>query len=518
MIKKCLTLILFIFVMAQISFAKETERPVSTYKDFEAMTIDLLDSSMKESQTSINFNIAVSKIEAFSDFLRATDKFKQSNVSAAYDDYKYILDNISASDFGYTLMAGKLADYGFFYLSDLACKKMSDIEITKNHVDNIQKFFYPKKRLPYNEELYLAEAYSNIMFNEQSKETMEELQQNNDMLENFDYANYILALAAFKSNNLQIARQYIQIAVAQNPQNLNYKILQAQIYANGMRPQDAIKVVNQIKKEDLTEAELQRRVKSIEQYVLYKNSKKDWEKNYHLGNYYFYEGDYNKSVKVLQSALGKNKSYDAKINASLSTIYLSMQEYEKAKNSAQKALKKDRNNAEANLIQGNLNYLKANYKKAIKNYKKVQKDKSKQLNAEVKIAKSLQKLGEENKSKALFKDVLSKSSTEYEAYYNIAMLEPYKQLTYLKKALALNIIYVDAWLGLARYEIMRDNINLAQDYLSTAYYIDQNDFRYYYYQGLIYKNKDDIQTASSFFKKCLKLNPNCIEAQKELNL
>ena len=251
---------------------------------------------------------------------------------------------------------------------------------------------------------------------------------------------------------------------------------------------------------------------------MYKNSKKDWEKNYHLGNYYFYEGDYNKSVKVLQSALGKNKSYDAKINASLSTIYLSMQEYEKAKNSAQKALKKDRNNAEANLIQGNLNYLKSNYKKAIKNYKKVQKDKSKQLNAEVKIAKSLQKLGEENKSKALFKDVLSKSSTEYEAYYNIAMLEPYKQLTYLKKALALNIIYVDAWLGLARYEIMRDNINLAQDYLSTAYYIDQNDFRYYYYQGLIYKNKDDIQTASSFFKKCLKLNPNCIEAQKELNL
>ena len=518
MIKKCLTAILILFFAVQTAFAKEAEKEVSTYKDFDALTIDLLDPSMRVSQTAINFNIVISQIEAFSDFLRATDKFKQSNVGVAYDDYKFVLDNINTNDFGYTLMAGKLADYGLFYLSNLACKKMSDEDITQNHVENIQKFFYPKKRLPYNEEIYLAEAYSNIMFNEQSKETMEELLANSEMLENFDYANYILALAAFKANKLPIAKQYIQVAITQNPQNINYKILEAQIFANGMRPQDALKVVNQLKKEDLTEAELQRRVKSIEQYVLYKNAKKDCEKNYHLGNYYYYEGDYNKSVKTLQNAIGKNKAYNAKVNAALSKVYLTMQEYEKAKDTAIKALKKDSNNAEANLTLGNINYLQTHYKKALKNYKKVEKDKTKQLTAEVKIAKTLQKIGEENKSKAMFKAILAKSSTEYEAYYNVAMTEPYKQLAYLKKALALNIMYVDAWLGLARHEIFRDNFNKAQDYLSTAFYIDQNDFRYYYYQGLIYKNKDDIQTASMFFKKCLKLNPNCTEAQKELNL
>ncbi len=518
MIKKCLTAILIIFFTAQATLSKETEKQISTYKDFDAFTIDLLDPSMKVSQTSINFNIMVSQIEAFSDFTKATDKFKQSNVGVAYDEYKFILDNIEANDFGYTLMAGKLADYGLFYLSDLACKKMSDEEITQNHIDNIQKFFYPKKRLPYNEEIYLAEAYSNIMYNEQSKETMEELLKNEELLENFDYANYILALAAFKANNLPIARQYILVAVKQNPQNLNYKILQAQILANGMRPQDALKVVNQLKKEYLTEAELERRVNSIEQYVLYKTTKKDWEKNYHLGNYYYYEGDYNKSVKYLQNAISKNKSFNAKVNASLSRVYFTMQEYEKAKAVALKSIKKDSNNADANLILGNINYMQKNYKKALKNYKKVGKDRTKQLITEVKIAKTLQKLGDENKSKEMFKDVLAKSSTEFEAYYNVAMAEPYKQLAYLKKSLALNIMYIDAWLGLARYELMRDNFKLAQDYLSNAFYIDQNDFRYYYYQGLIYKNKDDIQTATTFFKKCLKLNPNCIEAQKELNL
>lgn len=517
MIKKCLALLIFVLIATQTAFAKD-EAPVSTYKDFDALTIDLLDPSMKVSQISINFNVVISQIEAFNDFTRATDKFKQSNVGAAYDDYKFILDNVTSNDFGYTLMAGKLADYGLFYLSELACKKMSDTDITKNHVDNIQKFFYPKKRLPYNEEIYLAEAYSDVMFNDRSKETMEELLENADILENFDYANYILALAAFKANKLPIAKQYIQVAVTQHPDNINYLILQAKILANGMKPQEATKIVNKLKKIDLTEAELERRVNSIEQYVLYKNAKKDWERNYYLGNYYFYEGDYNKSIKTLQSALSKKKAFNAKVNASLSRVYLTMQEYEKAKDAAIKSVKKDKNNAQARMTLGNINYLQKKYKKAINDYEKVVKDKTQQTHAEVKIAQTLQKIGEENKSKQLFEKVLEKSSTEFEAYYNIAMSEPFKQLAYLKKALALNIMYIDAWFGLARHELSRDNFALAQDYLSNAFYIDQNDFRYYYYQGLLYKNKDDIGTALMYFKKCLKLNPNCTEAQKELNL
>lgn len=516
MIKKCLTtLVIILMATSQNCFAEEA---ISTSNDFEKMSISLLDPSMKVSQLSINFNIVISQIEAFNEFIKATDKFKQSNVEAAYDDYKFILDNINTNDFGYTLMASKLADFGLFYLSNYSCKKMADGEITKNHVDNIQKFFYPKTRLPYTEEIYLAEAYANIMFNEQSKETMEELLANSDLLEKFDYANYVLALAAYKADKMSIAKQYIQIAVTQNPQNMNYKILEAKILASGMKPQEAMRVVNQLKKEDLTEAELQRRVNSIEQYVLYKCAKKDWERNYYLGNYYYYEGNFGKSIKTLQSALGKNKSRNAKVNALMSRVYLSMQEYEKAKDTAQKTVKKDSDNPIARMTLGNINYTQQNYKKALKDYQKVAKDKEYKVQSEVKIAQTLQKMGEEKKSKELFEKVLKESSTEYEAYYNIAMIEPFKQLAYLKKALALNIMYIDAWLGLARHELSRDNFALAQDYLATAFYIDQNDFRYYYYQGLLYKNQDDMQTAEMYFRKCLKLNPNCVEAQKELNL
>lgn len=514
MIKKCLLTLVIIIFATQIGFAKN----ISTEDDFAKLTINLLDPSMKVTQLAINFNITISQIEAFNEFIKATDKFKESNVEIAYDDFKYVLDNVETNDFGYTLMSSKLADYGFFYLSQLATKKLSDKDITQNHAENMQKFFYPKKRLPYKEELYLAEAYSNIMFNDQSKETMQELLKNSNLLEEFDYANYILALAAYKANNLQIAKQYIQVATTQHPQNLNYKILEAQILANGLKPQQAMKIVNQLKKETLTEYELQRRINALEQFVLYKNAKADWKRNYYLGNYYYLEGEFNKSIKTLQSALGKNKKNNAQVNALLSKVYLTMQEYEKAKDSAQKAVKKDKNNSNARLTLGNINYLHQNYKKALKDYKKAEKDETNKLTAEVKIAKTYQKLGDERKSKELFEKVLKTSTTAYEAYYNVAIMEPFKQLIYLKKALGINITYIDAWLGLARYEISRDNFAMAQDYLSNAYYIDQNDFRYYYYQGLIYKSQDDYPTAAMYFKKCLKLNPNCVEAQKELNL
>ena len=247
-------------------------------------------------------------------------------------------------------------------------------------------------------------------------------------------------------------------------------------------------------------------------------AKKDYDRNYHLGYYYFYERDFNKSIKTLQAALTKKKKNNAKVNALLSQVYWNMKEYEKAFAIAKKSVKVLSKNPKARMTLGNSYYVQGNYKKAIKNYKIAAKDTDTTIKADVEIARTYQKMGEENKAKELYTQILTKSSDEYEAYYSIAMMEPYKKLSYLKKALGINITFIDAWLGLAGLEINRDNFAMAQDYLSVAYYINQNDFRYYYYQGLIYKSLDDLQTASMYFNKCLKLNPNFAEAQKELKL
>jgi tetratricopeptide (TPR) repeat protein len=486
--------------------------------EYDKLTLNILEPTSTLTQGVINFNIARSQINAFNEFTNAAEKFAQSNVIAAYDDFKYIIDNVETNDFGYLQMAGKLSEFGFFDLAQLALSKTSDNNISANHIENLERFYTPKKRLGYEEEILLAEAYSNIIFNDQSTETVSELLANKELLKQYDYANYILALGAYKANNLPTAEFYIEIAVAQNPENLNYKVLQAEILANGMRPDDALKIVDLLKKEKLNEYEFERKINALEQYVLYKCANKNWEKDYHLGYYYFYENEYNKSVKTLLAAIDKKKKNNAKVQALLSRVYLSMQEYEKAEDNANKTYKITHKNPKALLTLGDLSYLKKDYKHALKYYKDAEKYEKNSYVPSIKSAKTYMQLGKEKKSRELYTKVLKDYSNCYEAYYSVALIEPYKELSYLKKSVGINLGFIDGWLALARYEIKRDNLALAQEYLSNAYYIDSNDYRYYYYQGLLYKSQEDFKNANFYFNKCLSLNPDCAEAKKELEL
>ena len=71
---------------------------------------------------------------------------------------------------------------------------------------------------------------------------------------------------------------------------------------------------------------------------------------------------------------------------------------------------------------------------------------------------------------------------------------------------------------LAKAAIARENTRLAGRYLDVVKYIDENDFRYYYYQGLVFKAKGLNQDANYYFKKSLAINPNNELAKKELGI
>lgn len=109
-------------------------------------------------------------------------------------------------------------------------------------------------------------------------------------------------------------------------------------------------------------------------------------------------------------------------------------------------------------------------------------------------------------------------SDSFVAYYKIALKDKSKEIAYLKKAVAINMNYKDAWIDLGRVEIERGNYFEAKKYLGVANYIDENDFRYYYYQGLIAKNQGLKQDAQRYFKKSLLLNPDYIPTKEELSI
>ena len=89
-------------------------------------------------------------------------------------------------------------------------------------------------------------------------------------------------------------------------------------------------------------------------------------------------------------------------------------------------------------------------------------------------------------------------------------------MVYLKKAISINPNFKDAWIDLGRYAIEHQNFRDAKKYLAIANYIDENDFRYYYYQGLLAKKQG--RDGSDYFKKSLTINPDYQPAKEELEI
>lgn len=462
--------------------------------------------------------IDVDENNAFNNFMNATDKFVQCNIKSSWEDFRTLITNAPDNDFIYMFFANKMADLGFFDLADLALSKTQDEDITGITTDAMKRFYYPRRKLRLDNELILAEAYSNILYNNQSSEAASELLKNEALISNSDYANYLVALGYYKSNNFKQAAKYINIATLQNSSNLNYQKLKAQVLAEIDEPLEALKIVDNLKKQNLYAHEYERKIASLEQFVLYKIQESEWAKNYHLGYYYYLENDSSKAVRTLQNAISAKRRNDhGAIYALMSEVYFSMAEFEKAADTAKKAYKTNKNNPKALITLGDLSYMDKDYKTALVYYKKAAGYDKKSYKPLVKEAQAYQNLANTKKAEEIYTKILKTYFNCWEAYYNVALLNKDKQIIYLKKAIAINPLFQDAWIELARADIEKGNYEVAQKYLSNAFYIDENNFKYYYYQGLINSNLGNFDQAKYNFKKCLKLNTNCREAKKALD-
>lgn len=451
-------------------------------------------------------------------YVIAFDRFMQSNVKSAYTDFKILIETMDNNDYAYMQMAEKMADIGFFNLSDLAASKVSDKTISDFLTGDIKIYYFPSTKLKTDDEIYLGEVFSNIIYNDQSREATAELIKNTTLLSHSDYANYIAALGYLKSNDIINAGVYIDTAIAMNPQNLNYKKLKAEILSQGKKPKNSIKMVDYIKSQKLYSADFTRKVNSLEQYVLYKSEKNYAEKMYHLGFYYYYENELAKSIRTLQSALTTKKKHNKDVYAIMSRVYYDMQDYEKAQDTALKAHKADGNNPIALLVLGDLSFREGDYKTALKYYRNAEANDKNSSICPVKVAQTYEQLGKEKKALEIYEKILKTYNDCYLAYYKIALKDKSKEIAYLKKAIAINANFKDAWIDLGRVSIERGNYSDAKNYLGVANYIDENDFRYYYYQGLIAKNQGMKQIADGYFKKTLRLNPNYQPAKEELSI
>ncbi len=447
----------------------------------------------------------------------AMNKFMQSNVQSSYMDFKILIDNITPNDYAYMRLSKEMAAIGFFNLSELAMAKIQDDEICYLINEDVKNYYFPSSKLTQKDQLYLAEIYSNIMYNDQSREATDELTKQSTMLMESDYANYLAAFGSMKNGNTKQAKKYINDAISKNPKNINYRRLKAEILAQSEDSKEALKSLQDFNSREIQTVVFDKELHSSEQYILYKSAKNDYWKKYHLAYYYYDKGEYNKALGVLQTSISGKKNINKEVYALNAKVYFELKEFEKAQDYAQKAVDIDSSHSQALIILGDIASRNKDYNAAQKYYKKASSSDGTHA-ASIKLAQVYQEINNTQKAKEIYSKILKVSSKAYIAYYNMALLEPDRQTAYIKKSLAINPEFVDGWLDLARIAIRKDEYDNANTMLTVAKYIDDNNYRYYYYSGLVLKNKGLSADASKNFEKCLELNPEYDLAKKELSI
>ncbi|MCQ2754170.1 MAG: hypothetical protein MJ231_03880, partial [bacterium] len=131
----------------------------------------------------------------------AQNRFLQGNIKASHDDFEDLILRAVHDDYVFLSYGIKMAEYGFFDLSEMLFKRLDNNIYTENYVKDIKKFYYPSALVDPNDSMYLADAYAAITYNNLAIETTSELL-NNPKVSDSDYKNYLIALGYYKSNNL----------------------------------------------------------------------------------------------------------------------------------------------------------------------------------------------------------------------------------------------------------------------------------------------------------------------------
>ncbi|MBQ6516758.1 hypothetical protein IJI31_06215 [bacterium] len=464
-------------------------------------------------QTHINNTVDTEK--SFKESLAAaTEKFKQGNVNTSYEEFKSLIEQNKGEDFYLILIAQRTAEFGMSDLTDLAFKSVSDNFLTSVYKDNLNKYYSTMNNLKTEDIIYLSEAYSNIFYNNLMLETINDLKKKTDLLTRNDYANYLMALAYYKMDNLPLAQKYITVARTQNSESTKYKYLQALILSKTTQTNSALKLVNEIKKENIQIKELNTKISAAEYLVLYNINKDAAIKDYNLAYYHYVSEEPQKALRLLTTIQTKKKKVKASVYALMSKIYFDTYDFEKASEFAQKALKLNSKESLALECMGDLKYKNAKYKNALTCYKTVYKMKNAQ-NVSMKLYKTYQKTEKPKKANEIMLKNLKSNNVDPEFYIEkAAITNDNNKVIYLKKALSYDIEQKDAWYALAEEMIKRNDNSAAEKFLKYAYYIDENDFRYYYYQSLIKRQEGQLDEAVKLMNKCTKLNPD-FKTEKE---
>ena len=88
--------------------------------------------SLKAETSSANMDIVVKNNFIKAKFASAVNRFLQGNVKASYDDFADLISRATHDDYVFLVYGMKMAEFGFFDLSDTLFKRLDNNIYTQN--------------------------------------------------------------------------------------------------------------------------------------------------------------------------------------------------------------------------------------------------------------------------------------------------------------------------------------------------------------------------------------------------
>lgn len=445
--------------------------------------------------------------EAKETFLYAINSIYNGNIIVARNEFSKTVENLD-KNIALFMFAKKLYQYGFFTIGDAALSKIEHKLNAKTQVALLKEAYRPSYQLSEEEENYLVKAYTSIYYNNSPEEVAFNLIKKTNLLENSDYANYIMALSMFECKQYNQALIHVNRAIEKNNKNSNYKLLKAKALLESKKYKEAIKYINE--NEDKISIYFKNDFNILKQQVLSNLSSNDSDKKFYQIYAHYLDGNYYKVLKETQNILSFYKN-NPKILTLQGMARLALGDNQLAENDFRQSYKQ---NKKFNLTQMGLadcNFVNKNYKAAYEGYKKLSKTELKNeaiLKAGIALEQynpNDKKLAKLNKQKETFEN------RAFVEYYNIAnnlFRDDKSKQKYIGKSLSINLLNKDSYDVLFSIDYKNGNFKNIDKIATVLLFSDDMNAEYYYYSALSKNHKNNKKDAFYELKKAISINPD----------
>ena len=445
--------------------------------------------------------------EAKENFLYGINSIYNGNVVVARSEFSKAVDNLD-KDIALFMFSKKLYEYGFFTLGDKALSKVEHKLNSRTQTNLLKETYRPSYQLSEDEENYLAKAYTSIYYNNSPEEVAFNLIKKNNLMENSDYANYIMALSMFECKQYNQALIYVNRAIEKNDKNSKYKLLKAKILNENKKYKEALKYINE--NENKISVYFLNDFKILKQQVLSNIASADSDKKFYQIYAYYLDGNYYKVLKETQNILSFYKN-NPKILTLQGMAKMALGENKEAENDFNLSYKQNKKFDLTLMGLADCSFVNQNYKKAYEGYKKLASSELKN-EAILKEAIALEKfkpndkkLAKLNKQKEGFEN---RAFTEYYIIANNLFKDDINKQKYIKKSLSINLLNDNSYDVLFNIDYKNSNFKNIDRIATVLLFSDDMHAQYYYYSALSKNHNNHKKEAFYELKKAVSLNPD----------